>query len=217
MAIYKVQGSSLAIGSAFGATKAMSAVSNAVEAVATLEASHGIAVNDIFHVVSSGWKRMNDRVFRAKAVATNDVTVEGFNTTVSADYPSGEGAGTVREISTWTPVTQLLADISASGGGFRKSEVTELDDIRVRQITTLAEAVTLQFKAHFDPALAWFAPVLAAARSGNVYPYRITYPSGAKEYGSALWGFNPQGVPENGVLVCTIELDVQSDSTIYLS
>ncbi len=217
MAIYKVQGSSLAIGSAFGATKAMSAVSNAAEAVATLEAAHGIAVNELFHVVSSGWQRMNDRVFRAKAVATNDVTVEGFNTTSTSDYPAGEGVGTVREISTWTPITQLLSDISSSGGGFRKSEVTQLNDIRVRQITTLAEAVVLQFKFHFDPALPWYNTVLAAARSGNSFPYRITYPSGAKEYGSAIWGMNSQGVPENGVLVGTLDLDVQSDSTIYLT
>lgn len=217
MAIYKVQGSSLAIGSAFGTTRNMTAVSNAAEAVATLEASHGIAVNEIFHVVSSGWQRMNDRVFRAKAVATNDVTVEGFNTTSTTDYPAEEGIGSVREISTWTPITQLLADISSSGGGFRKSEVTQLSDIRVKQITTLAEAVVLQFKVHFDPALPWFATVLAAARSGNSFPYRITYPSGAKEYGSAIWGFNSQGVPENGVLVATLDLDIQSDSTIYLT
>lgn len=219
MAIYKIQGLSLAIGSAFGATKTMSAVTNAAEAVATLEASHGVAVNDIFHVVSSGWKRMADRVFRAKAVATNDVTVEGFLTSSTSDYPDAPtgGAGTIREISTWTTITQLLPDVSQSGGGFQKAPITEIDDIRVRQVTTLAEAISLGFKFHFDPQLAWFATVLTAARSGSVYPYRITYPNGSKEYGSALWGFNPQGVPENGVLVGSLELDIQSDPTIYTS
>ena len=80
MSVKIPNGSTLYIGSTYGASKVMSVVTNAAEAVATLEASHGVVANDIL-VVTSGWSRLNARVLRAKTVSTNDVTLEGFVTT----------------------------------------------------------------------------------------------------------------------------------------
>ena len=46
MAITLAVGTQVAIASAYGASKTMSAISNATAAVATLEASHGVIVGD---------------------------------------------------------------------------------------------------------------------------------------------------------------------------
>jgi hypothetical protein len=106
MAVIAAQGLQLSIASAFGSQFTISALTNASEGVATLSASHGVTVGDLIEI-TSGWKRLNQRVVRAKTVATNDVTLESVNTTSTTDYPAGEGVGTGREITTWTSISQL--------------------------------------------------------------------------------------------------------------
>src|SRR5574337_409795 len=81
-------GLQMAIAATFGTSFTVSAISNATEAVATLSASHGVAANDII-VLSSGWNGADKKVQRAKTVSTNDVTLEGFDTTKTTSYPPG--------------------------------------------------------------------------------------------------------------------------------
>jgi hypothetical protein len=216
MAILKAQGLQLAIGTTLATAKTMSAVTNATEGVATLESSHGVVENDII-IITSGWKRLNGRVVRADSVATNDVTLEDVNTSSTTDYPAAEGAGSIQEVTAWTTITQLMPDVSVSGGGFRKTETTEIDDVRVKQVPILAEAVALSFKGHADPSLSWYTAITAASRAGTAYPYRITLPSGAKYYGSATVGFNPEVQIDQGILVYALDLDLAADSIYYSS
>jgi len=215
MSIIASQGLQLAIAGTFGTQFTISALTNASEGVATLSASHGIIVGDVFEV-TSGWKRLNQRVVRAKTVATNDVTLEGISTVDSpvGSYPSGEGVGTGREISAWTTISQLLPDVSVSGGGFRTTDITEIDDIRAKQLPTLAEAVSLTFKYHWDASLSWRATVEAAARAGAAYPFRLLKGS-TKLYGNAYWGYNSEPSIENGVLVGSITLSSVADIVTY--
>jgi hypothetical protein len=213
MAIIKSQGLQLAIGSTLGTQFTVSAVTNANPAVATFSASHGVAVNDII-LLQSGWKRLNERVVRASAVATNDVTLEGINTSATADYPTGEGVGTGREITAFTTISQLQPDVGVSGGGFRRSDITQIDDIRAKEIPILAEATALTFSYFWDSELPWLGAVDAAARAGNVVPFRITIGT-TKIYGAGYWGFNSVPSIQNGVLVSSIELSLVSDVTTY--
>lgn len=214
MTIRKAQGSTLAIGTAFGATKAISNMTNANPSVFTFEASHGIVVNDIFHLVTSNWSRAQDRVFRASAVATNDVSAEGFNASSTTDYPPGDDTATAREITTWTTISQLF-DVAAAGGGFRKREITQWSDTRVKNLPLLADSSTLTFKAFADRQASWFDTLVTVGRSGAVYPYRITGQDGSLEYGAAYIGFTGDQVPEDGVYVWTIELEKVGDPTFY--
>lgn len=213
MAIYASQGLQLAIASTFGTQFTITAITNASEAVATHSASHGVAVNDIIEV-TSGWKRLNQRVVRAKTVATNDVTYEGINTSSTSDYPTGEGIGTGREITAWTTISQLLPEVSSSGGGFRRADITEIDDVRVKELPILAEAVTLTFQYHWDPALAWRSVVETASRAASPYPFRITKGT-TRIYGNAYWGYLSEPSIQNGVLVGSIELSAVADSVTY--
>jgi len=215
MAVIASQGLQLAIASTFGTQFTITAISNANPGVATHSASHGVAVNDVFEI-TSGWRRLTQRVVRASAVATNDVTLEGINTLDSpaGTYPSGEGIGTGREITAFTSISQLLPDVSVSGGGFRRVDITQIDDIRVKELPILAEGVTLTFSYHWDPALPWRPVVEAAARSGNPTPFRLTKGS-TRLFGNAYWGYNSEPSIANGVLVGSIELSSVSDVTTY--
>ena len=213
MSALRTVGLQLAIASTFGTQFTISAITNATEAVATHSASHGVAVNDIIEV-TSGWKRLNQRVVRAKTVATNDVTYEGINTTSTSDYPTGEGVGTGREITAWTTITQLLPDVQSSGGGFQTANVTEIDDIRSKEIPILAEAVNLTFNYHWDASLSWRSTLEAAARSASPYPFRMMIGT-TRIYGNAYWGYNSEPSIQNGIFVGSVQLTFVSDSTTY--
>ena len=155
MAITKTTGLQIAIATGYGASKNMTAVSNASEGVATLESSHGVAVNDIIEL-TSGWKYIDGRLVRAKAVATNDVTLEGVDTQSTTFFPALEGVGTVREVSGWQRITGIVAgSFQPSGGGFGDIPATESDDVREKVVPGLARAVSLDFKFHYPPAAAW--------------------------------------------------------------
>lgn len=216
MAIYKSQGLQLAIASTFGATKTMSAVSNASEAVATLEASHGVIVNDIIEV-TSGWTRLDGRVVRAGAVATNDVTLEDVDTSSTSNYPAAEGAGTIREITAWTSLSQVRRDITSGGGGFEQDDITFITDTRQRNRPGLAQPSTLDLTAFFDPSLSWVSVVRTAARGGTRTPFRMTLSGSQKIYGNAYWGFNEEPAIENNSLVYKLQLTLDVDSITYTS
>lgn len=216
MAIYKVQGLQLAIASTFGTTKNMTAVSNAVEAVATLEASHGVLVGDIIEV-TSGWTRLNKRVVRAGAVATNDVTLEDVDTSSTTNYPATEGTGTVREITAWTSLSQLRPDFSVEGGGFEQDDITQITDFRRTTRPGLQQAVNMNFTAFADPALAWLSTVRAASEGAVLTPFRIILSSGAKIYGNAYWGLTEEPQPDANSLIYRIQLGLAVNSITYAS
>src|SRR4051794_11554114 len=114
MAVSLPNGAIVSIASGYGAAKNMSALTNATTAIGTLEASHGVIVGD-FIEVTSGWSRLTDKVVRASVVSTNDVSLEGINTLLTSIYPAGSGTGTIREITGWTQLSQVLS--SSSNGG----------------------------------------------------------------------------------------------------
>lgn len=213
MSALKTTGLQLAIGSTLGTQFTVSAITNANPAVATLSSSHGVVVNDII-VLSSGWKRLNNRVVRVSAVSTNDVTLEGIDTSSTADYPAGEGVGTGQEVTVWTPITKLRPDITTSGGGFEQLDGTEVDDVRRISIPGLAEPVSLTFPFHWPADSSWQSKVETAARSGSSVPYRIGI--GTKRvYGAAFWGFNNSFNPQNSIAVGSIQLSTVADDTYY--
>lgn len=107
-------GTTFAIATAYGAAKNMTAVTNADPGVATLEVSHGISTGDFFEV-TSGWSRLTNKIVKAGTVATNDVPLLGIDTTLTSIYPALSGTGTIREITTWTQVSQVLS--SQTDGG----------------------------------------------------------------------------------------------------
>jgi hypothetical protein len=176
-------GATIAVGSTYGAVKTLSAFSNANPGVMTLEASHGIVVSDIFEV-TSGWSRANGNVFRASVVATNDVTVEGFNTSSTSQFPAGSGTGTIREVTAWTQITQIL-DTGTTGGEQQFVTYSFLEDDAEHQIPTVKSPIAFNFTIGDDASLAHYA-VLAAADADRLQrAVRVVLPSGSVIYWSA--------------------------------
>lgn len=217
MSIRVPNGLVLSIATAFGASKTMSALTNATEGVATLEASHAVIVGDIIEL-TSGWDGVNARVARAKTVATNDVTLELIDTSNTQQYPAGGGTGSVREISTWTPLSQIMS-LGRDGGDMQFADYQLLSDLVMgRRLPTVFAPMSLTVGVGFDPSLSWLTSVRSAMSSRANTPFRITYPGGAVMYGNAVWAVNEVPTMEvNTPMQISVTLALQSLPTIYAS
>ena len=124
-------------------------------------------------------------MYRASAVATNDVSVEGLNTTSTTMFPAGSGTGTIREVTAWTQITQIL-ETSTSGGEQQFVTYSFLEDDAEHQIPTVKSPITFNFKVGDDASLAHYAVLAAADADRQARAVRVVLPSGSVIYWSAL-------------------------------
>jgi Phage tail tube protein, TTP len=106
-------GTTFYIASTFGTPITTTIVTNAAEAVVTA-AGHGLANGDVVEV-TSGWGRLNLRVFEVKSVTTDTFVLKGADTSITNFFPAGLGVGSVREITAFTQITQVLNPTSQGG------------------------------------------------------------------------------------------------------
>ena len=177
MAITIATGTTIAVASTYSAVFAMSAITNATEAVATLAGGHGTAVGD-FLEVTSGWDLLTGRIVRAKTVSTNDITFELINT-VGGLYPVGTGIGSIRRITAWTNITQVQG-MDTSGGDINFADITTISDRTQKQVPTTRSAQQITMTVFDDPALAWYAPVTVASDGTLPTGLRIIFPNASR-------------------------------------
>jgi hypothetical protein len=177
MAVKLPNGTVIAIASGYGVLKAMTAVTNANPGVATLEASHGVLLNDIMEV-TSGWSRLTDRIVRAGVVTTNNVELLGIDTLSTTAFPAGSGVGSVREITGWTNLSQIL-ESSTSGGEQQFLDYQFLEADSQKRIPTFKNPFGLAFTIADDPDLA--GQILASVANDDRLPraVRATLPDGS--------------------------------------
>lgn len=176
MSVYIPNGSVVHIASSYGDAISMTAVSNADPAVATLESSHTISTGD-FMEMDSGWSKLNDRVMRAGAVAGNNIPIEGFDATNTTQFPSGSGVGSVREITGWTQLTQIL-EFSGEGGEQQFLPYQFLESDAERRIPTFKSAVGVNIVVADDDTLAGYLLAKEANDDRVARAVRITKPNG---------------------------------------
>ena len=216
MAITLSTGTTVSIAKTYGTASAISAITNASEAVATLAAGHGVTAGDYVEV-SSGWTKLDKRVVRVKTVAVNDVTFESVNTTSTSDFPAGSGVGSVRKISAWTQITQVK-DLSTSGGDQQYTDVTTLVDRVQRQIPTTSTAMSMTLGVFDDPTLSWYGDVNTASDSSNPFGLLMVFPNGSRLAANAYWSLNKvPAVAKNEALSTRIALTYAAEPVRYAS
>lgn len=106
-------GTLFSVATTFGSAVNVTAISNAVEAVCTATA-HGLTTGDVVEV-TSGWGRLNKRVFEVETIDPNSFKLKKADTSSAAHYPAGTGIGSVREITAWQQLSKVM-NPSTSGG-----------------------------------------------------------------------------------------------------
>ena len=111
MAAKLPDGSTVFIADTYSASKAITAITNAVNPVASVVA-HGLANGD-FVEITSGWGGVNGRVFMVENVTADTFKITGVDTTLLTKYPAGAGKGGFRKVASQVQILQIL-DFSTS-------------------------------------------------------------------------------------------------------
>lgn len=147
MAVSLPNGALISIASGYGSAQTVSAVTNANPAVCTSTA-HTL-VNGDFVEVTSGWSRLTNKVVRVSGVTVNTFNLEGIDTTLTSIYPVGTGTGSVRKVTGYTQLAQVLS--SASSGGEQQFVTYQfLESDAEKQIPTTKSASSLTFTVADD-------------------------------------------------------------------
>lgn len=214
MSVSLPNGAVVAIASGYGPVKNMTAVTNANPGVATLEASHGISTGEFFEV-TSGWSRLTGKIVKAGTVATNDVPLSGIDTTLTTIYPAAAGTGTIREITGWTQLQQVLSS-SSNGGDQQFLDYQFLESDQQKRIPTFKSAAGLTLSVADDPTLAGF--ILAAAANEDRLPraVRITLPNAAVLLYNAYISLNKTpSLSVNQLMACEVTLSLLAEPVRY--
>jgi len=176
MALQLPDGATLSLATAYGSVLTVSGISNAATAVATSTA-HGLANGD-FVEVTSGWNKINGRIFRVAGVTANTFNLDGFDSTSVTLYPAGTGGGSVRKINTWQQIQQVLT-LSTSGGEQQYATVKLLEENVERKLPTFFSSKDLTLEIADDPSLAGYQAVKAASDLGVTRGLRLSLKSGS--------------------------------------
>ncbi len=177
MAVSLPNGATVEIASGTGSGLTVSALTNANPGVAT-STSHGLTDGD-YVIVTSGWSRLTDRVVRVDGSLTSSFELEGIDTSSTTTFPAGAGTGSVKKISGWTQLQQILSSTS-NGGEQQFLDYQFLESDAAKRIPTFKSPAGLAFTVADDPTLAGY--VLAKSANDDRLPraVRVNLPNGAK-------------------------------------
>jgi len=166
----------LALATAYGDAKTISALSNANPGVATSTA-HGFTDGD-FIELTSGWQKINGRIIRVDDADTNSYELEGFDTTSTSLYPAGSGIGSARKITTFTQISQIIG-LTTSGGDMQFSNFSFLENDFESQLPTQSSAQSLEIEIADDPSLAGYQALKTAGEDKAIRALKVTMPDGS--------------------------------------
>lgn len=215
MSISLPNGALVAIASGYGAAKTIDTISNASPGVMGMAAGHSFATGDIVEV-TSGWSRLTDKVVRL-IVSSDNASLEGIDTSLTSIYPALGGAGTAREITGWTQLSQILSSNSSGGEQqFLNYQLLEAD--AEKRIPTFKSAAGLSFQVADDPTLAGYILASAANDDRLKRAVKITLPSGAVILYNAYISLNKTpSLSVNNIMAVEVTLSLLAEPVRYAS
>lgn len=213
MSVRVPNGSLWHIASGYGSPISVTGLTNADPAVATASA-HGLSDGAIIEV-TSGWSRLTNKVVRVDGSDTNTFQLEGIDTSSTTIYPSGGGIGSVRTISGWTQLQQILG-VATAGGEQQFLDYQFLEDDAQKRIPTFKSPITLTLNVGDDPTLAGYLLAEAANDDRLVRALRCTLPSGALLFYNGFVSVNKTPTMNvNELMQVPITVALQSEPVRY--
>ena len=207
-------GTIFSLATVFAAAKAVSAISNAVEASVSCTA-HGYQVGDIVQLYS-GWGRLNRRAAKVKSVTTDAFVAEGINTTNQEFYHLGSGGGTVRKISTFQQINKIL-NPSNSGGEAKNITVKFLESDVEENINDGFTAITETFDIDADEfGQASYAALVNLSEVQTDTVLKKTLKSGSTIYTPCRVAFNENvKLADGSIMTNTVSINGNGRLTRY--
>lgn len=215
MSVSVPNGALVAIASGYGSSLTVSAVSNANPAVATSTA-HGLSNGD-FVEVTSGWSRLTNKIVRVSGVTTNTFNLEGYDTSSTSIYPASGGTGSVRKVSGWTQLAQILTS-SSSGGEQQFLTYQFLEADAQKQIPTFKNAAGLTFSIADDATQAGYQLASTANDDRLQRAVRVTLPSGSILLYNVYISLNKTpSLTVNELMACQTTMSLLAETVRYSS
>lgn len=217
MSITLPNGTKTSIASAYDDAEVVSAITNANPAVAS-STGHSRNNGDVIEI-NSGWSALDGRIVRVANVTANTFELEGIDTTNVNNYPPGSGAGSVRAITAWTQLTQIMGR-QASGGepSFYTFKFEEDPSNTERQIRTGKSAKAITINLGNDPSKPWNSVLVAADQDGENRAVRHVFPNNAIQYLNANVAYDDvASMSSDEAMQNTLTLSLQSAPTRYNS
>ena len=207
-------GTIFSLATVFAAAKAVSAISNAVEASVSCTA-HGYQVGDIVQLYS-GWGRLNRRAAKVKSVTTDAFVAEGINTTNQEFYPLGSGGGTVRKVSTFQQINKIL-NPSNSGGEAKNITVNFLESDVEENVNDGFTAITETFDIDADEfGQASYAALVDLSEVQTDTVLKKTLKSGSTIYTPCRVAFNENvKLADGSIMTNTVSINGNGRLTRY--
>ena len=215
MSVSLPNGALISIASGYGSALTVSAITNASPPVCTSTA-HGLANGD-FVEVTSGWSRLTNKVCRVSNVSTNAFSLEGIDASSVSIYPAGSGAGTVRKVTGYTQLSQVLTS-SSSGGEQQFLEYQFLESDAQKRIPTFKSASGLSFSVADDATQAGFQLAVVANDDRLNRAVKATLPSGSIISYNAFVSVNKTpSLTVNQLMACEVTMSLLAEPVRYAS
>jgi len=216
MAAKLPNGAVLSIAAAYGATQAFATITNAANAVATLDDAGTIAAGSVVEITSA-WSALDQTVARVSAVAGDAITLDEIDSTDTTNYAAGKGAGSVRLVTDWEQLRQITG-LEVSGGDQQYASYSYLEDNQERQIPTTKNAMSWKITMADDPTLAHYPVLKAADKDRKPRALRMELKDGSTIYYNAYVSFSE--VPtmgKNNVMEVTGTISLIVDPIRYIA
>lgn len=181
MAYYFPEGSLLQFSTTLATAVTVSAATNANPCAVTTSASHGYSTNDEL-LFETGWSDVNETIFKFTNATATTGSLQEFDSSNTSFYPAGSGVGTLKKISGWTTVPQLL-DISTSGGDPRFTPIELLSNRNSIQVATGFNATSINFTLADDPTNATIKEMVRISRTLSKVALKVLVSGSAPMYG----------------------------------
>lgn len=174
------EGSKFFFSSTFGASKSVTAVTNANPARATSTA-HGFVDGDEV-LFNSGWEDATDNVFRVDEIDAATFDFLGLNSSNTDFFPAGTGIGTAQLVSAWQEIPGILS-VTTNGGDPRFTTVSPLARRNDIQVPTGFNAMSMTLDMIHDPNDVTYQNMLDLGRSLKPVALKVQAAGGMKGYG----------------------------------
>jgi hypothetical protein len=188
MAAYLPDGATVSLATSYSAPKVITGISNANPGVATFATGHGIVQGDIFQL-TSGWSGLNERMIKAGLPVADAIPLTGMNTTDVSRFPVGTGAGTAREVATFTQISQILS-FETSGGEASSVIFSYLDEDFERSLPSVTSAQTIKIGIADDDTLAGYIALNDASNDRTLRALKLTLRNGSIILYTGIVSFN---------------------------
>lgn len=197
-----------------GTAKAVTAITNATEGAVSAIA-HGFTAGSAV-VMASGWDRIDGSVFEVGTAPTADsFKLAATNTTDTALYPAGQGAGSATPVTSWTRVPNILS-FALNGGDSENADVDLLDAERKIQLPSGFSALGASVSIADDNTLPHYAQLKAASQKAGRLPFKLTLKDGSRIYFFGYIGFSGQPtVEKNNVMANKLDVAISGETTRY--